>query len=129
MTLANYVKELSKELELNRSLDQNAEGAYELPLDADLVVELSETASSEYSFYSKIALAPVGNKEHALSQLLYANLFGQGTQEAILGLTAEGDKVTLLQAIRAPEYKVFSERLEAFIGTVDYWRGALKEGL
>lgn len=122
MLLEELIVELSHELDLEATLEPEMPGVYSLPLDDNLSVTVSKT-SEGILLYCAIAPTPQLKKEQFYEELLLANLFGQGTALAVLGLTEDGKEITLTQYIdREPDYAAFSEMLEDFINTIDFWR-------
>lgn len=54
---------------------------------------------------------------------MLGNLFGQGTHKAVLGLTEDGNMLTLFKVVEYNiDYKQFRDALEDFINSVDFWR-------
>ncbi len=52
-----------------------------------------------------------------------ANLFGRGTRKNIIGLTEDGNMLTLSGDLRYNSpYREFKEKLEDFVSIIDYWR-------
>lgn len=119
--LKELIKQLSYEMELEKPLAAEMSGVYTLPLNEGLHVIVS---SDEHglTFYSELGECPKVKKEEFFLEMMDANLFGQGTTNAILGLSKNGEKIILTQHITYEmEYKEFSEILEDFINTIDYW--------
>ena len=73
--------------------------------------------------YSEVGKCPADGQEAFLQQMMLANLFGQGTQHAVLGLTPDGKTLTLsLEIDYNIEYKDFRDLLEDFLNAADFWR-------
>ncbi|MEM1283391.1 MAG: type III secretion system chaperone [Chlamydiota bacterium] len=121
VNLNEFMKQLSYEMELEQPLAAQMSGVYTLPLDENLYIVIS-TGDEGLSFTSDVCKCPTVKREEFLTKMMHANLFGQGTSEAILGLTKNGEKITLSRHVHHEiDYKEFSEILEDFINTVDYW--------
>lgn len=121
--LETFMPRLVQDLELGDiSLKSEVPGAYALPLEESVIVFISEIPNG-IQLKCKFAPYPKGNTEVFATQAMLANLFGQGTHGAILGMTADGDILTLTQPIEyAIKYKEFKEILEDFINSIDFWR-------
>lgn len=121
--LEKYIPLLIKELELgDTNLASGVPGVYALPLEEGLAINISEIGQG-VQFTSNIAPFPKANQEMFATRAMFGNLFGQGTHDAVLGLTADGNTLTLTRAIEYNiDYKEFRENLEDFITVVDLWR-------
>lgn len=121
--LQNFIPKLIQEMELgNISLASEVPGTYSLPLEEGLSVNMTEIPNG-YILKSAVAPYPKAKEELFLTQAMLANLFGQGTKGAILGLNLEGTLLTLTLVVDYPtEYKEFRESLEDFLNTMDFWR-------
>lgn len=120
--IERFITQLSKELELPRELEPKSRGVYVLPLELDLSITMTE-AAGVISFHSIVAECPHQNEEPFFERMLLANLFGQGTFGAVLGLDEEGKSLVLQQTIEHPQdYRHFRDTLEDFINAVDLWR-------
>lgn len=120
--LEKHIQSLIKDLDIRSSLTTEVPGTYALPLDDGLNVMISEMPQG-FMLKSTLAQCPKVNEEMFLTQMMLANLFGQGTKGAILGLNTDGNQLVLTQTIDYPaSYKDFRDLLEDFINTVDFWR-------
>lgn len=118
--LDNHIKQLSQEMELTEPLVFEA-GSYIFPLD-DQQIKISQTPEG-HKIYSNVAPCPTTNREKFLSEAMYANLFGQGTRDAVLSLSEDGNMLTLTREVNYnADYKDFRESLEDFITVLDFWR-------
>lgn len=121
--LDKLIEKLIEDFELtNTTLASEVPGTYAFPLDEGLFIMISEIPNG---FFLKCSLAPYPKvKEEAFStQAMLGNLFGQGTSGATLGLTMDGNTLTLTQIVDYNvNYKEFKEILEDFINSVDFWR-------
>lgn len=120
--IEKHLKDLGKELEIDSDFSTEVPGVYIFPIEDDVVVTLTEQAPG-YKMTSTLCACPKMNLETFYSQMMLANLFGQGTKGAVLGLNSEGNMLTLSKTIEYnPDYKIFKETLEDFINVVDFWR-------
>lgn len=123
MALDRLMTQFEKEMELGTPLATEVRGIYALPLDEGLTVTIRELPEGAISFECSLADCPKTREEEYYSQLLLANLFGQGTKGAVLGLSDDGLHVILTQLIDYEvEFKEFQDLLEDFVNTVDFWR-------
>jgi len=110
-----------QDLKVERSLSSGVPGAYILPI-GNLHINMTDIPNG---FIMKCSLAPYPkvNEETFSSNAMLANLFGQGTRGAVLGLTPDSNTLTLSRVIDYQvDYKEFKEILEDFISAVDFWR-------
>lgn len=116
--IRQYINELEKELSLP-SLATDVPDVYTLPLE-EVVVTITVTARG---FHLKANLAPVPNEREGefLASALYANLLGEATSDSVLGIN--GNQLTLSRVIDYNiDYKMFSEIIEDFANSADFWR-------
>lgn len=119
--LENYIKEIAKELELERPLTTEVPGVFVFPLNEEIRIFISNTPQGIY-FESGFAIDPLSKQEELFTQLLLANLFGQGTRGAIMGISEDGKKVKISKLLfENVDYKSFTEALEDFINLIDFW--------
>lgn len=118
-----YIPKLVKDLKLGETtLASGVPGVYTLPLDEDLTINISELGAG-VQLRSNIAPFPKANQEMFAARAMFGNLFGQGTHDAILGLSPDGNTLTLTRTIDYNiDYKEFRETLEDFIAAIDLWR-------
>lgn len=123
MKLQDLVQELEKEWGLEKPLPQEIPGVYTIPLDEGLNFVASSLPEGGLRLSSSLAPAPQRNMEEAYQSLLLSNLFGQGTKGALLGLNDTGTLLTLSREIEYDvDLKEFSNIVEDFINTIDFWR-------
>lgn len=122
MQLEPFIKQLTKEFELEGSLATEMPGSFALPLETDVAVMISETPEG-FSLSCTLCPCPESRQEEFFTQMMLGNLFGQGTEGAVLGLDEKGKMLTLSRVILAQvEYPEFMDILEDFINSVDFWR-------
>lgn len=120
--LDDHMKKLQKEMELTQPLNTDLPGVYALPLEEGLTVIVTSMGSGCVLTCNMIA-CPKQREEDFYSTALLGDLFGQGTGGAVLGLSEDGNMLTLSKAIDYNiEYKDFKDLLEDFINSVDFWR-------
>ena len=119
--LASLMEKLTQELELDKSLATEVPGTYAFPLDQGLTVTIFEIPRG-FLLKCPVGPAPKVQEELFLTQAMLANLFGQGTRGAVLGLSPEGTILTLSQVVDyTVDYKEFKDIVEDFINSVDFW--------
>lgn len=121
--LQSFIPQLIKDLELEGTdLTSGVPGTYTLPLDEGIFINMTDITGG-FILKCNVCPYPKVKEELFLTQAMMANLFGQGTREAVLGLNLEGSLLTLTHVVDYPvSYKEFKEFLEDFINTVDFWR-------
>jgi hypothetical protein len=121
--LKSFMIELSHELGLEKPLSPIMPGVYALPIEEDITITVSENPEG-ISFTSTFGKCPTIRREEFLTQMMEANLFGQGTDGTVLGLSEDGQKMTLSYQISGEDiaYDHFSDKIEDFITVMDFWR-------
>ncbi len=121
MLLDAYMRELTKELELDFSLKTDIPGVYRIPLDNELLIHVTEIPRG-FALTCVIGEAPSEGADAYYESIMLANLLGEGTEGAVLGLD-EGGKMLLLarEVYEEMDYRRFSEIIEDFINALDYW--------
>lgn len=119
--LGEFMKQLSYEMGLDGAVEAEMSGVYLLPLGEGLQVVIS-LEEGRLSFTAELCDCPTIKREQFLQEMMYGNLFGQGTADALLGLTKDGKKLTLARHVEhAVNYEQFSELLQDFIDIIDFW--------
>lgn len=117
-----FIQQLVKELEIEGSLATQMPGVFRFPLEEDLTVIISDTPPG-FTLTCNVATTPKVKEEEFYTRCLMGNLFGQGTKGAVLGLSEDGEWLTLSQNVNThADYREFRDILEDFINSVDYWR-------
>lgn len=129
MLLADFMKSFAEEMELGEGVKPDEQGVYSIPLEEKVTITAAALPTG-FKLSSPIAPSPQKNKEAFYTELLLANLFGQGTHGGSLGISEDGNLLTLSQVVEySINYKEFRNLLEDFINTVDFWREeAIKNG-
>lgn len=120
--LDRYIPNLIKDLGLESSMLANpSPGVYVLPLDVELSVTMTQTPEGMI-FKSQVAPYPKTDIIQFSTEALRANLFGDITHGASLGMTLDGEHLTLTHNVDYYiDYKGFRDILEDFINSVDFW--------
>jgi hypothetical protein len=101
--------------------------SYALELNPDVVIHL-KSLDPGVSFHAKLVSCPKKSLEDLFIHLMRANLLGQGTGGARLGLSDTNDALTLsLDQPFELDRKTFKETLENFANYVVYWRDEIQK--
>lgn len=118
-----FMQEFAHELGVGEALATSKPGIYQLPLEESISIVFSSIQNG-FVLNCELGKCPIHNREVFFTQALLADLFGQGTHGAILGLSEDGNTLTLSKSVDYNiNYKKFREILEDFINVVDYWHG------
>ena len=123
----DYVDELCSDLELTPHKDKN--GSCLLSIGESLKIRIKNLNPGTY-FASQIAPCPKVKREDLFIYLMKANLFGQGTLGAALGISA--DETTITLSIVLPyemDYPSFKGAVEDFANIIDYWKQEIDQHL
>jgi hypothetical protein len=119
--LQDLMREFEKQLDLGSLATENPD-IYAIPIDEDVLMKIAPL-NQGFSLSCVMGQCPKFNKEVFFSKIMQANLFGQGTHGAVLGLSDDGNMLTLSQEVEYNiEYKDFRDVIEDFFNTVDFWR-------
>ncbi len=121
--IEQLIKKLSKDLEVPEAgLATEVPGCYSIPIAEGIAVALSPVVGG-IQMKCSVAPFPASGGESFATDAMLANLFGQGTQGAILGLSLDGKTVMLSRVVDdGIGYKEFREIFDDFIVAIDYWR-------
>lgn len=121
MPLTSLLVPLCKELEIPMP-EMDVKGQYRLTFDEEQTLVLYDL-NPGVVLYTELAKCPLSDQENFFTDAMLANLFGQGTNRAVLGLTPDGKSLTLsLEIDYNIEYKDFRDLLEDFLNAADVWR-------
>lgn len=118
--LKDLIQKFNEDYEMNIPLHNDSR--YTLYLHENLQVQIVETPDG-LSLYTKLAPIPKMKEDSFLGKLMYANLFGQATNGAVIGLSENGNYLTLTKLIDYNvDYQEFKEILEDFLNAAFFWR-------
>lgn len=121
--LEEFVEKLSRDMELEEPIKAKIPNIYAIPLEEGFTVTLTSVSPDQLKLNCTIGSCPTVEREAFFTQLLLANLFGQGTHDAILGMDIDANELTLTQNIDYHiEYKEFRDIIEDFLNIADFWR-------
>ncbi len=117
-----FMEKFVMENELPKSLSEETSGSYRLPMDEETTIEVSDVPPG-FRLHCLVASIPEKDRETLFVHVLHGNLLGQGTEGAVLGMTEEGNYLTLSYDFEYPvSYNEFKEIIEEFFNVVDFWR-------
>ncbi|MBS4166568.1 MULTISPECIES: type III secretion system chaperone [unclassified Neochlamydia] len=121
--LKQFCSQLSKDLGLDEDLlQEEAPGIFSLPIEEEVSIKLG-TLAEGFSLQCILCDCPKENPEAFLAEIMDANLFGQTTRNCVLGLTEDGNRLTLSRMIDYNlDYKSFNEFLQDFYNVALFWR-------
>lgn len=123
MKLDLAMQELAKELEIEDSFATEVPGVFAIPLDEELILIVSSLPRDGISLKCTLTKIPKKGGEEYVTALLRANLFGEGTDGAILGFDENGEYLTLCQEIDYDiDFPAFRNLIEDFMNSIDFWR-------
>lgn len=120
--LQDHIHSLCEELNIHPKPTANENLQYKLILGSDMELTLQEFDDHAFVF-SNITKCPLQKKEELFTQLMEANLLGQGTGISAIGLDPE-EKFLTLSLILSYEldYTLFKETIEDFVNYLFFWR-------
>ncbi len=122
MKLTQLMEMFAKEVGLDKPFQQNEQGAFIVPMEPELSFFVSDL-NPVIGLTCSVAPCPKTGQEGFYSQMLLGDLFGQGTEGAVLGLSDDGNTLTLSKEIEYNiDYEQFKEVLEDFMNAIDFWR-------
>lgn len=103
-------------------IKEEAPGIFMLPIEEDVSIKI-EALPEGFSLFCILGDCPKDNLEIFLTEVMNANLFGHITRNSVLGLTDDGNRVTLSRIIDYNiDYKGFNELLQDFYNIALFWR-------
>ncbi len=119
--LTEFMAQIAKDMETD-PFNQEPPGTYNLPFGEDFIITATQPLGSGIHLTAVVAACPKDQQDMFFTQALLANLFGQGTKGAILGLNSQGTQLTLSKVLDYNiDYKEFKNEFEDFINACDFW--------
>ena len=123
MKLENLIEMLAKELNLAAVPQKDKNGCYQLKINPSTTVLAKELDPGVFIYAQMLSVPKERNNEALFIHLMKANLLGQGTGGAAIGIDESEKFFTLSQSLAFEiNYKMFHETLEDFLNYIDYWR-------
>lgn len=119
--LRDYLAQLCQELEIDSVPKLNEQKFYPFYLGNEFIA--LKDLDPGMSMQAQICLTPEKKKEDLFIFLMRANLLGQGTGGARIGIDQEEKFLTLSLGLPYEmNYKLFRETIEDFVNYLIYWR-------
>src|SRR5262245_48568000 len=123
--LHEYIVKLQKELEPKEPLGGADDLTFSLSFDENVISIVDQAPGFRLS--CNLGGLPSVQVEEFMSMMLRANLFGQATHFAALGLDETGNNVMLhYHHPQKASYQQFHNAVEDFINVVDFWKNQIK---
>jgi hypothetical protein len=123
--LENIIKELSNNF--NYSYNKESEDNFIIIISDEICINISKIEEEIY-FYSPITSCPEDKKEEIYTYIMKANLLGQGTGNATIGLDNNEKFLTLSYVMPYEEdYTIFKEKVEDFVNFLIFWKEEIKK--
>lgn len=122
INLRQYCNQLSRDLQMDEPIKEETPGIFDLPIEIDVSIKI-EAIAEGFILSCILAECPKENLELFLTEVMDANLYGQTTRNCTLGLSEDGNRLTLAKTIDYNiDYKGFSEVLLDFYNVALFWR-------
>lgn len=123
MELDQLIENLAAELKLLAIPQKDKNGCYQIPINPETTISAKNLDPGVFIYTKILPLPKEGNKEALFIHLMKANLLGQGTGGAAIGIDESEKFFTLSFSLPLVlNYKMFHEALEDFINYIDYWK-------
>ena len=123
--LQRFLKNLSEELSIPFP-KQSDKKIFSFVLNDELTIYLRDLEPG-LSMNAQILSCPDKKKEDLFIYLMRANLLGQGTNRARIGLDSDEKTLTLLLGLPYEiNYQLFKETFEDFVNHLVFWRNEIK---
>lgn len=121
MKLAQFMEMFQKELGLDKPIPQSDLGEYVIHMDKDLSYTIIDL-NPGIGIHCDVVPCPKEGLERFYTEVMHANLFSQGTEGALLGLSDDGNTLTLSREVEYNvDYEQFKAVLEDFMNAIDFW--------
>lgn len=119
--LEKLLNELCKELNLSHPI-KNKEQEYLVQISNEIEITL-KNLDPGVLFFGRLGILQKEKREDLFIYLMRANLIGQGTKGAAIGLDKEEKFLTLSYALTYEvNYPSFKQEVEDFVNYLVYWR-------
>ena len=121
MSLEQIIENLSKEVGIKAIPQLDKKGSYQLHINLDTQVSITETDRGIFFFVKIIPIPEMKNKEVVFIYLMKANLLGQGTGGSVIGIDTLEKHFTLsLSLTENLSYKIFLMSLKSQTKTTPF---------
>jgi hypothetical protein len=124
-----FCDQLSKDLEMgDNPIEEEGPGIFSLPIEENVAIKIG-TFQEGFTLNCILAALP-GNATNLLTEVMNANLYGFITRDNVLGLTNDGNQLTLSRTIDYNvSYERFNEVLQDFYNMTLFWRDMVLNNL
>jgi len=120
--LEQHLKQLQKELELPEPFVSQVPGIWTIPFDETLEIVATGLKPEGFSLSCTLGQLPDHDQDAFLDHIMLSNLFGQGTEGAVLGIDETEKNIVLTQHFEYDiDYQQFKDILEDFLNSADVW--------
>jgi hypothetical protein len=124
--IRTFLEKLSEELSIAPP-KTHEKTAFSFTLNENIVVYLRDLEPG-VSMQAPLTPCPTEKKEELFAYLMRANVLGQGTNGARIGLDAEEKTLTLLLGLPYEmNYQLFRETFEDFVNHLVFWRNEIEK--
>ncbi len=125
-TLDRLIKQMEQQEGLP-PIPAGKKGEYNLPIEEEISVRLYTNQAGGISMVSEIDASQTAKKGEFFTHLLGADLFFQGTSDAVIGLDKTGKNIVISRHFADNiTYNQFLDVFEDFVNTVTLWKDETK---
>jgi len=125
--LPEFLTVLSEELHIFPPPEMGPEGRAKVEINREVHVDVQELKPG-VAMHARVCPCPEGKREDLYIKLMEANLLGQGTGGARIGLTKDEKFLTLSLGLPYEmNYQDFKQQLELFVNYLDFWRQEIEK--
>lgn len=118
--IKEQLKRLTRELEMDEITPSG--DIYRFPINENLSVAIEEIPEG-IVFSADLAPCPTKEQERFFADVLFSNLYGEGTFQSVLGLSDDHARLTLTRKINlGASYEEFRDALELFVNAAEFWQ-------
>lgn len=121
-SLEQLLTALCRDLNITEVPQMDQEKIYALSLPPETTLFFREEEDG-VTIRAKLCTVPSLDKEELFMLLMKANLLGQGTGGAVIGLSEENEELSLSLCLTySLNDKIFKMAVEDFVNYLDYWK-------
>ena len=117
-----YCEKLSKDLEMEEPIVEEASGVFDLPIDEGVSIKIN-LENQGFNLFCQLADCPTDNVENFYTEILDSNLYGFVTRGSVLGINKQATHLTLSRQVYYDlTYEKFFDILQDFYNMANFWR-------
>jgi hypothetical protein len=117
-----YCEKLSKDLEMEEPIVEEASGVFDLPIDEGVSIKIN-LENQGFNLFCQLADCPTDNVENFYTEILDSNLYGFVTRGSVLGINKQATHLTLSRQVYYDlTYEKFFDILQDFYNMAIFWR-------